>query len=275
MNLSRRRFLIAGAGALVGGAGVLGYATWIEPGWLQIAHRTLPLGPQFSALRIVQLSDLHICVRADVETLERAFDITRSFQPDLVLYTGDFITFEGDAMRRLESLISSFPKGARGTFAVLGNHDYGSSFSDQRCAGAVTHILQKNGIDVLRNGSAVAAGIQIAGLDDLWNGNFNIAATLQSLNPALPAVVLCHNPDGVDMPGWSPYRGWILAGHTHGGQVKPPWLRPPLLPVKNKRYVAGEYRLHDGRTLYVSRGVGNLYPIRFNVRPEVTCFTVT
>jgi predicted MPP superfamily phosphohydrolase len=85
-------------------------------------------------------------------------------------------------------------------------------------------------------------------------------------------LVLCHNPDVCDLDVWNNYRGWILAGHTHGGQVKPPFLKPPILPVKNKRYDAGEIDLNDGRTLYINRALGNLYQVRFNVRPEITVF---
>ena len=55
-------------------------------------------------------------------------------------------------------------------------------------------------------------------------------------------------------------------------KVKPPFLKPPILPVKNKRYGAGEIDLNDGRTLYINRALGNLYQVRFNVRPEITVF---
>ncbi len=86
------------------------------------------------------------------------------------------------------------------------------------------------------------------------------------------AIVLSHNPDTVDLPGWGNYEGWILSGHAHGGQCKPPFLPPPLLPVRNRRYTAGEFALDGGRRMYISRGVGHLLQVRFNVRPEVTVF---
>jgi predicted MPP superfamily phosphohydrolase len=57
--------------------------------------------------------------------------------------------------------------------------------------------------------------------------------------------------------------------------VKPPFLPPPLIPVRNARYVAGEVPLAPGRTLYVNRGLGHLTRVRFNVRPELTLFTLT
>jgi predicted MPP superfamily phosphohydrolase len=60
-----------------------------------------------------------------------------------------------------------------------------------------------------------------------------------------------------------------------GGQCKPPFLPPPLLPVRNKRYTSGEFALAGDRRLYISRGVGHLLRVRFNVRPEVTLFELT
>lgn len=86
--------------------------------------------------------------------------------------------------------------------------------------------------------------------------------------------MLCHNPDTLDVRPWAGYRGWILSGHTHGGQCKPPFLPPPLLPVQNRRYTAGEVLLDDGRRLYINRGLGHLLQVRFNVRPEITSFTL-
>jgi predicted MPP superfamily phosphohydrolase len=92
------------------------------------------------------------------------------------------------------------------------------------------------------------------------------------LDPAKPTLMLSHNPDSVDQIGWTGMTGWILSGHTHGGQCRLPLIPPPITNLKNRRYVAGEYDLHDGRRLYVSRGVGYVTRLRFCVRPEVTLF---
>jgi hypothetical protein len=91
---------------------------------------------------------------------------------------------------------------------------------------------------------------------------------------AKPTIVLSHNPDTADEPVWGNYQGWILAGHTHGGQCKPPFLPPPELPVKNRRYTAGAFELSGGRRMYISRGVGHLLRVRFNARPEIPVFHV-
>jgi predicted MPP superfamily phosphohydrolase len=116
------------------------------------------------------------------------------------------------------------------------------------------------------------SGLQIVGLDDLWAKRFDLETPMAALDPARAALVLSHNPDTVDLAGWGAYNGWVLAGHTHGGQCRPPFLPPPLLPVKNRRYTAGEFYLSGGRRMYISRGVGHLLQVRFNARPEITLF---
>ena len=100
------------------------------------------------------------------------------------------------------------------------------------------------------------------------------ANDVHALKPGEPTLVLCHNPDACDLNVWAGYQGWILAGHTHGGQCKPPFLPAPLLPVRNRRYTAGAFELTGNRQLYISRGIGHLQRVRFNVRPEVTVFTL-
>jgi len=97
---------------------------------------------------------------------------------------------------------------------------------------------------------------------------------MRHYDSSLANVVLCHNPDVCDLNVWNGYKGWILSRHTHGGQCKPPFLKPPLLPVRNKNYAAGEVDLQDGRRLYINRALGHLWQVRFNVRPEITIFTL-
>jgi predicted MPP superfamily phosphohydrolase len=116
------------------------------------------------------------------------------------------------------------------------------------------------------------AGLDLVGLDDWWARQFHPETALGYRDPQKPAIVLSHNPDTADEPGWLGYRGWILCGHTHGGQCKPPFLPPPLIPVRNKRYTSGEIEVARGRRLYIGRGVGHTAMVRFNVRPEVTVF---
>lgn len=273
--ITRRRFLRAAA--LASGLGMgMGIYTWRwEPHWVELVERRMAVANLPDGLRgarLVQLSDLHIGPRVDDDYLLRVFKQVRELSPDFVVYTGDFTSHEPDLAAHTGRMFPHLPKGSRGTFGILGNHDYGPGWSDAGVANRIASSLGAVGVRMLRNEVAEIDGLQVAGLDDLWAGRFDTARGLAALDPRKASLVLSHNPDTVDEPGWGDYRGWILAGHTHGGQCKPPFLPAPLLPVRNRRYTSGEFDLSRGRTMYISRGVGYLLRVRFNVRPEVTLF---
>jgi predicted MPP superfamily phosphohydrolase len=270
--LSRRRFLACSAAA-VGG---LGLYTWqVEPHWLDIVRRPLPIAGLPTALvgrTLAQLSDIHVGPNVADWYLARTFARVRAIEPDIIVYTGDFTTLSNDVFAHAQRIYADAPHGRMATLGVLGNHDYGRRWHDPAYATRTVEVLSNVGIRILRNELTDVAGLSIVGMDELQAGRFDPATALATLQPDRPALALAHNPDTVDLPGWDRYAGWILAGHTHGGQCKPPFLPPPLLPVRNRRYVAGPYDLSSGRQLYVNRGVGHNEQVRFNVRPEVTLF---
>lgn len=253
------------------------YSWQVEPRWVQTTQRLLPVHNLPAALvgrTLVQLSDLHIGNRSDWRYQISALQGLAAAKREFVVYTGDFVSYDtAEQFDQLAELLRYAVQGTLGTVAVLGNHDYGHGWAQIDVADRIVGLLEAHGITVLRNTVATVGGLSIAGLDDYWSPNF-APGFVTTLDPAAPTVVLCHNPDAVDLPVWQNYRGWILAGHTHGGQVKPPFLPPPLLPVQNKRYTAGTFALDGGRTLYINRGLGNLKQVRFNVRPEITVFTL-
>lgn len=271
---SRRQFLAAAAVGL-GTIGTGVYASLIEPYWLEIVRRplrirALPTGLQGASL--VQLSDLHVGPRVPDEYILETFARVRSLEPAIVAYTGDFVSYESDTVEHARRIYGDAPRGRIATVGVLGNHDYGPGWSHPEVAAELADLFGGLGITILRNESTEVAGLQIVGLDDLWGGRFDAARGFASLDSGRPALALSHNPDTVDLPGWDCFRGCILAGHTHGGQCKAPFLPPPLLPVKNRRYTSGEFELSGDRRMYISRGVGHVLRVRFNVRPEVTAF---
>jgi uncharacterized protein len=156
----------------------------------------------------------------------------------------------------------------------MGNHDYASSWSRGDVADALESRLTALGVRVLRNAMATIQGLQLIGVDDFWGTNFHPEKVLLRVAAGQPVLTLCHNPDAVDLPIFAHHPGWVLAGHTHGGQCKPPFLPPPQLPVKNRRYTSGEFALSNGRRMYINRGLGHLLRVRFNARPEITVFTL-
>ena len=213
--------------------------------------------------------------RVDSNYIIQTLQKVAALKPQLVLITGDFISYDGDwVLDELSRVLKLIPRLGQAVYACFGNHDYGADWSDLMVAERVRTILNKSGIKVLNNQIDLFSGLQIVGLDDFWGPNFDPSVVLPSLNPNAPRICLCHNPDALDHKGLSDYQGWVLAGHTHGGQCKPPFLNPPILPVKNALYTAGEIEISRGRKLYINRGLGHLLKVRFNVRPEVTVFTL-
>lgn len=274
--ITRRKWLQAATACIPAlGCGVATYTWRWEPQWLEIVWRRLPvadLPDSLQGARLAQLSDLHIGPAVDDAYLIRTFERVKALAPEIVVYTGDFTSHEQHVFAHAERVFAHLPMGSRATLGILGNHDYGPGWSHPEIADKIAGLAGAAGVRILRNEVDDAHGLQVVGLDDLWAARFQPLRALPQLDPRKAAIVLSHNPDTVDHPGWVGYSGWILAGHTHGGQCKPPFLPPPLLPVRNRRYTAGEFALSGGRRMYISRGVGHLLRVRFNVRPEVTVF---
>ena len=275
MLITRRRVLKTSVAALACGSGV-GLYTWlVEPHWLEIVRRPLPIRGLPAALRgrtLAQLSDIHVGPRVSDAYVADTFTRVAMLAPDIVVYTGDFTSYSSDVYTQAARIYRDAPRGRLATFGILGNHDYGPNWAHPEVAAKLTAQLEATGIRVLRNEVAEVDGLQVAGMDELWAHRFDPVRTLAALDAGRAAIVLSHNPDTVDRPGWDRYHGWILSGHTHGGQCKPPFLPPPLLPVENRRYTSGVFDLSGERMLYISRGVGHLMQVRINVRPEVTLF---
>lgn len=273
--ITRRRLLRTALGAGAGAGAMLGYAMGIEPHWFEITGRDMVVAglPEWWHGRtLVHMSDLHLGPRVADDYLLQVFAAVDAMAADMVIYTGDFVDNEPGILGHAGRLAKAMPLGKVATFGVLGNHDYGKNWGEPDLADSLVNVLQTRGISMLRNRNTIVRGLAVAGFDDLWAERCVLADGMAGLTPGAPALALAHNPDTVDLPGWEGFNGWIFSGHTHGGQCKPPFLPPPLLPVVNRRYVAGEYALGGGRTMYISRGVGHLLRARFNVRPEIAVF---
>lgn len=274
--LTRRNFLALGAASVLGA----GFYAWrIEPHWLQFLRHEMPmhnLPTAWHGKTIAQVSDIH--VNPDIvdsqyliDSLEKLADL----EPDMIVFTGDFMTCQYDEqISETLRVLQHCPQTPLGNYACLGNHDYGRGcrqlqVADQLCTG-----LADLNIRVLRNEIIDVSGLQLVGLEDYWSPCFGPDSVLSDVDRRRSSLVLCHNPDVADLSIWSDLSGWILAGHTHGGQCKPPFLPPPLLPVKNKNYTRGIYSLTDKRQMYINAGLGYIKRIRFNVLPEIALFTV-
>lgn len=275
--LTRRNMLRALGGGILAGTGVLGWTLGFEPHWFEVVYHPLRLRGLPAALegkRLVQLTDFHLG-SCDLGYLISACERVNELKPDLIALTGDFVDHEHPlAVPDVATMLDALAPAPLGTFAVLGNHDYGTRWRDVPLGDRVASMLRSKGVRVLSGEVVEVEGLQLLGLDDLWCPRFEAWRTLAKIDSSRDALCLCHNPDACDLDFWQDFRGITLAGHTHGGQCKPPFLPPPLLPVRNRNYVAGFYQPAEHRQLYISRGIGHSLRARFNCRPEITAFTL-
>ncbi|MBK1894160.1 metallophosphoesterase [Chryseobacterium paridis] len=254
------------------------YSWQVEPFWVEFVERKLHiknLSDDLDGKILMQISDLHVGDRFDWNFLIESFEKAQQFKPDFVVYTGDFVN-RGNAQEQndLRTVMEKAVYGQLGTFGILGNHDYGLDGKDIGLSRNICGILNDFGVEMLNNEQQEKQGLNFIGFEDLYSSNFDPMQVMKDYDPSKANLVLCHNPDACDKDVWNGYQGWILSGHTHGGQCRIPGVITPILPVKNKKYVSGEIDLKDGRMLYINRAIGHSYQVRFMVRPEITVFTL-
>lgn len=204
---------------------------------------------------------------------------TNELQPDLLVLTGDFISrgplprsFSRRKIDDCADLLSGLTCAQR--FAVLGNHDAGVD------ADRIAFVLRERGLPVLNDSFLPIE----RGGGRLWLCGARDPAVLGCdpeeaipARPDGPVVLLAHEPDFADILARNvrfPVVDLMLSGHSHGGQVRLPFLGPLVLPPLGQKYVAGHYRIGPMQ-LYVNRGIGTVgLPFRLNCPPEITEFTL-
>ncbi|MEO7988531.1 MAG: metallophosphoesterase [Chryseolinea sp.] len=276
--MDRRVFIKRSIGGLTAATVLTGLYAWqIEPFWLEFVKLKMPiknLPEDLIGKTLMQISDVHVGEKFDYHYIIDSFSKAKEYKPDFVVYTGDYVSTHKNEVqyKKLDEVLKHMVIGKLGTVGILGNHDYGVNWSQGKVANKVSSMLTNNGVTVLRNNGTEIKGLNFIGFDDYWGLNFNPKKTMKRVNKNKANLILCHNPDVCDLDIWNHYDGWILSGHTHGGQCKAPFLPPPMLPVENKNYTAGKFELSNERTLYINRALGHLWQVRFNVRPEITIF---
>jgi predicted MPP superfamily phosphohydrolase len=262
----------------------------------QVTFKVVGLPSSWQEIKLVQLSDLHFDgLRLSESMLAQAIAVSNATQPDLVVLTGDYVTDDPAPIVTLSQRLSNL-RSRLGTYAVLGNHDICRSNSRI----IVTQALEEAEIHVLWNRIVYPLGqeLPLVGLADFWSKEFEPAQVMDQLDPAVPRIVLSHNPDtAVPLQHWRV--DLQLSGHTHGGQIVIPGLGPfPTWYQKFRRYVPKSWRpwipymredrykvvrhwewaqgLHQvgDNWLYINRGLGTYLPGRFFCPPEVTVMTL-
>ncbi len=270
--------------------GLAVYAFLLEPEWLavrrvEVAVPGLPLA--LDGFKIGQLCDVHWGPLMPRSRIKRAISLLMAEAPDLVALPGDFVSYWPRYAAEYPEILAPLcpPLGA---FACTGNHEHWTD------PDGVVAALRAAGVTVLRNQHQIVtvgtARLCIVGIDDMgFHGfSFHHADPADDLPAALTAsplddvtrVLLAHSPDFVMTPAFAKETArrpihLVLSGHTHGGQVRLPLLGPVYVPSRYGRWLLGNGLVQTaGTQVYISRGVGSSWPLRFNCRPEVNVLTL-
>ncbi|HEY8795413.1 MAG TPA: metallophosphoesterase [Gemmatimonadaceae bacterium] len=237
------------------------------------------LAPALEGYTIAVLSDLHYGgTFAPRRLVARAVQLANEASPDLIVMLGDYALSHTRlrtmsrwlyvwALPRMTEALCAL-RARDGVIAILGNHDY--DYEPAR----VIAWLQSAGARVLVNDCIVItrgnAQLGIGGVDDWTHGRVDPDGGCKSLAPAVPRVVLSHNPDGVLDLAPSTRVDLVLAGHTHGGQIVLPFFGALArhCTVCDASSASG-WVARSPVPLYVTTGVGVVLPPRINCPPEV------
>jgi len=270
MGITRRYFLTGIVSTpLLALSAASAYATLIEPynylvSQTDIYLKNLP--ERFENYRITQLTDVHHSRILGIEEVIRVVQLAQQTKPDIFVLTGDYSTSYRRYIEPCAEALGSL-SAPDGVWAVLGNHDhYTDSELTTRALERQRIVVLNNKNTSLRRGSDV---LQLSGIDDwTWNAT-DWTKAFAGINKKTPTILLSHQPSVLEFEQTQNV-SLILSGHTHGGQIKIPWLGTPAkFATKDLRFAQGLFRHHDVQ-LYVSSGTGVIgLPIRFGVRPEI------
>lgn len=242
----------------------------------------------FESFRVVQLSDIHFYELGCSRYYQRVIDAVNALAPDLIVATGDIIHYGASYLAYSQSFLRQL-EAPWGKWSCMGNHDY----SDDHKGAALQEMMQASGFQVLVNDAAAlekeGKRLWISGVDDLLKGAPDPCAVSGKVEAGNPHLCLVHNPrlaPLMDVSERPPQL--ILAGHTHGGQIKHPFVNWMQHVVFKQPYQYGWFTFNRSK-LYVTSGVGSavvswhvpphfefaLYPFRINTLPEIAVFDLT
>ncbi len=257
------------------GLGCLGYGfavrDHVELSRVEVKIANLPAA--FDGLTIAQLSDIHHGMYTGLDYIHRCVEIANGLNPDVIALTGDF-TYGGAKYVDPCAEVLRGLKARVGVYAGLGNHDYyvGASHVARALKDAGFNLL----IDALDTIEYRGEKLWLAGVDDLYYGTTNVKHLLRDVPRDAARIALAHNPDFIEeFAARGQHVDLMLAGHTHGGQIRLPLVGAPQITSDyGQRYAIGLNR-KDSMQVYTTRGIGTiLLPARFDCPPEIVLFTL-
>ncbi len=270
--LTRRRFLMATAGAGVAGAGMSAYAFGPAAADVQLTRQDVlvrGLPPALDGIRVGLVTDVHL--PANQRAARRALDLLAGERPEIVVLGGDLLEHRHSIDELIE--FARHARGSLGTYAVMGNWERRGHLLPDMARSA----YEAAGVRFLCNEKAVlkigAARLGIVGLDDPVEGRPDMDAALADGSGSDATIWAMHAPGYADLLPPGVQASVLLSGHTHGGQIRLP-LIPAFTPSGSGRFVAGWYST-VAAPLYVSRGIGTTgIRARLNCAPELPILTL-
>ena len=264
-----------------GAASLAGDSILIEPNRPKLVRHDFALRrwpERLNGFTIALLSDFHYDPIFSRHPLLAAIPMVNKLHPDLIVLTGDFVSvpLTGDDAKGalaaepcaqfLRKMSAPF-----GSWAVLGNHDVNTDpeFVTRAVEGVGIRVLANQSVPIEHDGGR----FWLSGVKDVLGGNADMGATMRNVPANEAAILLAHEPDFADDAARYPV-DLQLSGHSHGGQVRIPFLGPLYLPDLAKKYVLGTYQVGP-LPLYTNAGIGTVdAAVRFNCPPEVTLITL-
>ena len=273
-NIKRRKFkkLFLLIAFLISVISLFYYSFIFEPNNIQVEKISIEienLPESFNGIKIVHLTDFHSSDFGERE--KRVLEILKNLNPDFVFITGDLIDHSTKNLNSCQEFWQELGNQHQGkVFGVLGNHEHWLGSPD---VVAIKKLLEKSGISILNNENRKIFQdnnyIYLLGVDDPDSEKDDLSKAIIDTEENIPKILLAHSPDIIDNLRKEKV-DLILTGHTHGGQVVIPFIRPFWTPTKNRgKYASGLFKVNDA-LLYVNRGIGTAaIPIRFNCPPEI------
>ncbi len=244
---------------------IFAYGAYVEPKQLAVKENIIKnenITDNFDGFKIVRLSDIHYGENFGKEELKKLVDRINELNPDVVVITGDLIDNDTKMTTSMATEISKELKrisAGSGKYIISGENDTNFDEWENIISSGEFMNLNNTYDTIYKNGydSILIAGVSsFSDKESIVNKNQKNQNYINSFEKDGPIykILLMHEPDYIDELEDNKY-DLVLAGHSHGGQVKVPFVSELLLPKGATKYSSGYYKLKNS-DLYVSDGIG-------------------